>query len=61
VLLTTGLIGLSGLCILICAFKKGGKEFLLDEVFQLFLWMIKLQCFKVWMMFFGIIYLWGLL
>ena len=35
-LLTTGLIGLSGLCILICAFKEGGKGFLLVEVSRLF-------------------------
>ena len=31
-LLTTGLMRLSGLCILISAFKKGGKGFFLDEV-----------------------------
>ena len=26
-LLTTGLIGLSGLCFFICAFKEGGRGF----------------------------------
>jgi hypothetical protein len=51
-LLTTGLIWLSDLCILICAFKEGGRGFFWMSYLICFLWIIKLQCFSILMMFF---------
>ena len=60
-LLTTGLMGLSGLCILISAFKEGGEGFFWMRYLCCLVGIIRLQCFRVWMCFFFGICLSGLL